>query len=222
MATVQAIIEAGYTRSAANAPGKTAIDAELIAHLNRLYHVLWSIMAASNPDAFQARITVTLAAGVGALPAQLIDIRSVRTAGGTKVHVAPVEELERGWHVAPVVVREGNTLVTRGRAGDPSVTQVLTLWVLAAPTDLTALGNVLDPRFPTRHELLLVTDLALYLALKDDARNPTEIQEIARERSALFDAFLQLSGFSMTVLESAHGAALLERVNRLAPMPGGK
>lgn len=219
MATVQAIIEAGFARSSANAPGKTAQNPELILHLNRAYQLAWAMLAAMNPDAFQSRVTVTLAAGVGNLPSRVIDLRRVQ-ASGLKVHVVPVEELDRSWHLPPVVIREGDTLVTRGRAGDPGPTQALTCWVLANPTALLALTDSLDAKFPVRHEGLLVAEIAAYLATKDEGRPAPDRQAAVDERNALWAALLQLGGLTITALEAAHGAALVERVQKLLPVPG--
>jgi len=204
-------IEAAYARSSANAPGKTAQDPELLGAANRLYQALWALAAAAQPSAYQSRPSVTLSAGVGTLPAEVIDIRRIQTASGVRVTLAPVEELERQWQQPPVVFREGGTIVSRGRAGDPGPGDTLTLWVLDAPAGLTALTTPIDPRFPTRHHELVIVMLAMYLSAKDEGRDPNEWNELKSERDTHLEAFMRLSGLSMTALRTPSAQEIVQR-----------
>src|SRR3954469_21270592 len=97
--SVQQIIEASYSRSTANDPGKLATDGELLGVANRIYQALFALAAAAAPERFLSKTTCALTGSPasGTLSADIIDIRRVHTPGGVKVNVIPVEELERGW-----------------------------------------------------------------------------------------------------------------------------
>jgi hypothetical protein len=58
--TVQNLVEAAYSRSTANDPGKLATDGELIAVANRIYHIIYALAAAASPERFTAKTTLTL------------------------------------------------------------------------------------------------------------------------------------------------------------------
>lgn len=213
--TVQQLIEAGYARSSANEAGKLAEDAELIALADRIVQALFAIAAALNPDAYQSRATIALAAGVGPLPTDLIDLRRVQTTGGSKVHVVPVNELDRSWAVPPVVFREGPNLVSRGLPKDPGPSDSLTIWGLIPPATLTVLTSAIDPRIPVRHHQLVINELALYLAVKDASRSPADRASIKAERDATWETFLRLSGLTLTALESAQAGPIIQLVEQL-------
>ena len=183
MTTAQQIIEAGYLRSTLNDPGKLAIDAELIAYLNRRYQLRFALLAAASGDNMLASALLNLAGSpaAAALPADIIDIIRVKNAAGATVHVIPADESERSWHVAPCVFRQGLSLVSRMKTGDPGVGSTLTLFHLDAPAALTALASALDARYPARWENLLINDIAVYLSVKDDGRDENEYKQLELE-----------------------------------------
>lgn len=225
LTTVQQLIEGGYSRSASNDPGKLATDGELLALINRIYHALWAIAATASPERFVSRATLPALAGGPAstsLSPDLIDLRRVQLAGGGKVTVFPLEEMERTWHLAPAIFREGNLLVSRGAsagtygaAADPIAGDVLTAWLIEAPADLTALAQALDARFPTRNMELVIGMIAMYLSTKDDERNPAEFAKLKSYHDTNMEVFLRLSGLSMTALTSPHGGVIVQRLNAL-------
>lgn len=214
MSTVQELIEAAYVRSTANDPGKLAQDAELIGHLNRTYQGYFALMSAALPDANAAETSLTCLGtpATATLPADVIDLLRVETAAGVKVALIPVVEKDRAWHLAPAMYRVGRSLVSRGLANDPAPGTSLTLFHLDAPAALTARGDTLDDRWPVRFDQLLVVDLALYLATKDEGgRAASEIQNLQAERAFLLAAFTRLTGLSMTGTESPHAASRKRR-----------
>lgn len=216
MTTAKDLIEAAYSRSTANDPGKLATDGELLGLGNRIYQMIYALSAVVNPHSYQSKTTVTLVASVGALPAQVIDIRRVQTAAGVKVNVFPVEELDRTtWHLAPAIYRQGSSIVSRAGTGDPAATDVLTLWILDAPTALTTLATTIDARFPTRFEELIVIEMAMYLATKDTGRSPTEFQALKDYRAMQWESFIKLSGLSLTALQTPHGGAIIQRFDAI-------
>lgn len=187
MATVEDILVAAYLRSSQNDPGKLAQDSELIGHLNRVYQRTWMLLARARPDQFAVAESLTFA-GVppsATLPSGLIDILAVVDAADqSPVYVIPRDETLRRWHIAPRATRSGFTLYSVGRTGDPIAGDIVTLIYLGAPDALTALVDVIDARWPSRHEQLLVDYVATYLGVKDAGRSTAD-------RAALLDELRQ-------------------------------
>ncbi len=220
MATnAQVLIEAAYARSTANDPGKLATDTELLGVADRVYQVLFALAAAVNPDAYITRTECALSSSVGPLPTDVIDLRRAQSSGGQRVNIIPIEEIDRSWHLPPAVFREGSNLVSRGNVGDPGPSDVLTIWVLAAPVNLVALTTPLDVRFPVRNHEIIINYLARYLAIKDVSRSPSEFTALSSEAQGLMAVFLQLSGLTTTALQSPHAGKLIERVESLLAAP---
>lgn len=213
MSTVQALLEAAYAGSTANDAGKLAKDAELIGVLNRRYQQLWALMAAHNGDAMAVSAALAALAGnppSAVLPTDTIDILRVQTAAGARVNLIPIAEKDRAWHLAPAVYRQGASLVSRNGAGDPIATDVLTIYHCDAPVALAALATVLDSRFPVRWEQILITELQLYLAAKDEARRPEELKMLANDfdgQMALFNAVYQVTGAAQSPHKAVIAAA---------------
>jgi hypothetical protein len=191
MTTAQQLIEAGYSRSTLNDPGKLAGDPELIGYLNRRYQLRFALLASASGDNMLAKAALVLAGAPAAvaLPADVIDTIRCENAGGAKVHIVPAEEKDRGWHLTPAVFRQGLSLVSLMRAGDPGAAATLTLFYLDAPAALTLLASVLDGRYPARFEGLLVLDIAMYLSNKDDGRDEGEYKELQVEAAGEEKAF---------------------------------
>lgn len=193
MTTAQQIIEAAYARSTDNDPGKLAVDAELISHLNRDYQArfgLWSLKAG---DAGMAAVFLTLlgAPPAATLPTDIIDIDRLEDQSGNPVRLIPLNEKGRSWHLAPAVYRQGLLIVSRNQAGDPGLGSIVTLFHNDAPAPLTVLSSTLDSRYPARFEILLILGLALYLDTKDTGRDlssHTELKEEYERYDALFNA----------------------------------
>jgi hypothetical protein len=222
--TMQMLVEGAYSRSTANDPGKLATDGEMIGVLNRIYHTLFALAAAAAPEKFLSRAALPALAGAPAsavLSTDVIDIRRVQNAAGGKVNVIPVEEIDRGWHLAPAVYRQGGSLVTRAQVGDPVVGDVLTVLQLDAPADLVALASVVDARFPTRHVELIIVEGAMYLSTKDEGRDTAEFGKLKAYRDAQLEMFIKLSGLSMTALQSPHGGMIIQRIQALMGHTGG-
>jgi hypothetical protein len=184
MTTAQQIIEAGYARSTLNDPGKLAGDLELIGHLNRRYQLRCAELALAAGDNWLSRQTISFVGSPAtlSLPADVIDLNRLEAADGSKVHLIPNDEKDRAWHVGPSVIRVGNTIVTRGKSGDPGTGFPLTVHLLDAPVALVALASVLDPRYPARHEPLLILDLSIYLSIKDEGRDMNDWTQLVHER----------------------------------------
>lgn len=207
--TAQALIEAAYSRSTANDAGKLASDAELLGRLNRVFQGLYALAARQRPDEFLAALVLTIGGSpaFAILPSDQIEIRRIQNASGAKVHLIPTREVDRSWHIAPSVYRVGLALTSRGRVGDPIPGDVLTLWVLDAPATLVTLATLIDLRFPTRHHEILANDLALYLATKDEGRDPAHYTQVANDQRQKLVAFATEYDLDASALEFVHGPA---------------
>lgn len=218
MAIAQSIIEAAYSRSTANDPGKLATDGELLGVLDRVFQWLYALRAAADPASATSLQSIALAGAPAALtlPTDIIDIRRITlSATGAKVNVIPLEELDRGWHLAPAVYRQGTQIISRGAVGDPAAGASLNIYLLDAPASLVALTTALDVRFPVRFHELLVLILAMYLASKDSGRNAAEFQALKTQYDMSLEMFFRLSGLSLTALQSPHGGVIVQRINDL-------
>ena len=195
MTTAQQLIESAYARSTSNDPGKLAVDLELIQHLNRKYQQVWAIAAVAGGDNMLASTALTFLGSppFTALPVDVVDLVRLQTAAGDKVHIIPVDERDRSWHLAPAVHRQGMTLVSRAKTGDPVNGDTLVLYHLDAPATLVALGSAIDARFPVRFENLLELDLAVYLSMKDEGRDAKEYAQLKSELSEAEQVFSALT-----------------------------
>lgn len=210
--TVQQIIESAIARSTANDAGKLTVDGELIPHLNRKYQSIFARMGMQGGDNFIAKTSLTFAGSPPsvALPTDIADIVRFETATGARTYLVPVRDKDRTWVIAPAVYRQGNTVVSRGLTGDPIATDTWTLFYKDAPTTLSALASTLDARFPVRFENALVVDLALYMSIKDENRDPNRIAALQREldtENMLIDVLLGVSDTAQSTPHSIQGPA---------------
>lgn len=209
MASAQDFIEAALVRSSANDPGKLATDGELLNHCSRILARLFALFARARPDKAQSITTAALAGNppTTALPQDLIDLRRVEKADGTKVHLIPATEKDRTWHIAPSVYQVGNTLCSRAKTGDPVAADVLTLFVLDQPAALTTLASLIDVRFPVRHHQFVIDLLALYLDTKDVGRDAAAHQKLTEEIALAKEAFAIEFNLGPSALEWIHEGA---------------
>jgi hypothetical protein len=192
MTTAQSLIESAYSRSTSNDAGKLAGDGELLLHLNRKYQSLYAIMAAFGGDNSLASTVLNFLGApqaVAALPADVIDIIRLEQSNGAKAYLIPANEKDRSWHLAPSMYRQGNSIISRGLAGDPVNGTSIILYHLDAPAALSALASSVDTRFPVRYEEILVLDLAIYLSVKDEGRSEKEYKQLKDEYADAMAAF---------------------------------
>lgn len=191
MATAQEWIEAAYNRSTANDAGKIAEDAELIVHLNRIYQRFYALYARARPGLVTTKMSLTLIGNpaMAAMSPVPIDLRFIFNESEKQVNLIDNTERERTHHLYPCVYREGAYLISRNHDGDPVNCDILELTVLDTPVTLSVLASVVDPRFPVRHHQLVIDSLALYLATKDEGRDPAEYDKLSKEFLGALAAF---------------------------------
>jgi len=201
----QQIIEAAYSRSTANDPGKLATDLELIGRLDRTYQRMYAELAVASGDNCLSTTTLTLGGSpaTATLPTDVIDVTRVEIAG-SKVYLIPAYEKDRAWHLAPAVYRQGTSIISRGKTGDPTAGTILTVFILDAPAALTSLASTLDVRWPHRFDSILIDDLALYLSDKDVDRNPADYANLRTDLSDSTTAFNALVSNSNSAKETPH------------------
>lgn len=216
MTTSQQIVERGAARSTQNDLGKLAkATAELLPYVNSVFQRLYALWAVADPEAAGSLATLVLAGSPPSvtLPTDVIDVRRVDVTGTVsgEVNLVPVTERDRRWHLAPRVYRRGASIVSNAGTGDPAAGDTLTLQVLDAPATLSALASVIDARFPVRFHTLLELMVAVYLAVKDDGRDPAHYRELMAQLDMELRGFAALTGVSLTALRAVHAETARER-----------
>lgn len=191
MINCKQIIEAAYSRSTFNDPGKIATDKELIGVIDRYMRRLYAEVAKANPDYFGDSLAVTGVGGAWTRPATAEVITEVRNATGGEVNITPFKDREA--EVAPRIYRFGQTYRTVGLTGDPAVTDVLTFYFSKKHPNLNVdlaadnAANELDETFPEQFFDLPVIRVGRYLARKDGRGD--EEQSMIREEQELMEIF---------------------------------
>lgn len=209
MTTAQTILEAAYSRSTANDPGKLATDAELIGRLNRTYQGLYTLAARQRPDQFTSSgSSVVNGVDVGiTIPTDTTEIRRLENVFGAQVHLIPAGERARLWHAAPSMYQVGNRVRSRMASGDPMVGDTIFTWLLLPAAALVVLASTIDVLFPTRHHETLINDLALYLDAKDEGRDPEQFRKLAADQAMKLAAFAQEYALDASALEFVHSTS---------------
>lgn len=207
--TAQNLIEAAYSRSTANDPGKLATDQELLARLTRVYAGLFALIARQRPDEFAADTDFTLAGGDSGftLAADTVEIHRLQNADGDQVHLIPLAEINRTWHIAPSMYRQGARVRSRLLGGDPLAGDVITAWLLGPAASLTTLPTQIDATFPIRHIDVAINDLALYLDAKDEGRDPAQFNKLGADQSMKLQALAAEYDLEASATEFVHGGS---------------
>lgn len=214
--TCQQIFESGLARSTANDAGKLSVDGEMIPHINRKYQSLCARMALAGGDNWTAKTTGTFASSPPAftLPTNPIDIVRMETSSGGRTYLVPIRDKDRTWVASPAAYRLGDSIVSLARAGmspaDPVATDTWTVYYKDVPATLTALGTALDSRFPVRFEMALILDVALYMSIKDENRDPTRIAALQKEldtENAMIEAIIAGSDSASSSPHPVQGTA---------------
>lgn len=183
--TVQDILNAAYSRSTQNNPGTIATEStELLAVVQRALDGAYAFAARINPTFFADTADVVGAASVWARPELAESIFLIEEADGTEVVVVPYND-RTAEELKPSLYEFGQNFFGAGNAADPSATDTLTFYFASRPATLAALDDVLDAMWREQFNELLVTEVAIYLAVKDGAgqARTTELQALVAERN---------------------------------------
>lgn len=196
--TIQAVITAALNRNQLNDEDVLAGDAELILLASRKQQRAFLEVAKVNPDFFGAAATPSLSAGgvaslTGISPTvgiiSHVEIANVGTSNyssGDEVNLVTVAEKDD--ELAPRMYRQRNQLVTVG--SDLQGVTSVKLFYGQVPA---ALDSGQDPAnlfmsLPDEHADVLITEMALYLAIKDNR----EAQELSILRDEAKEALANL------------------------------
>ena len=201
MTLISDIANAALARNRKNQPGIIATDTELLNAFRRIYPVFWTIGARVNPSFFGMSETLEENAEsdpTGWLrPADaeliyLIEFTSIPARLTDDIEdpeIAVVPRNERNadpW--TPALYEWGQEFFAAGNDFDPAVGDEITIWFSKKPEDHDDIGDELDPLWPTNFDELLVLELALYLAHKDE--RDTEETLLRQDRDVWLRRFI--------------------------------
>ena len=190
MATVQEIVLAAQGRSSRNRGQQIAADSlELLDVVRRAVRACFAVAARLNPLYFGKISTVALADFKWAWPADLEAFLRVEH-DGLEAAVVPFDD-RQAERTRPAIYYFGRSFYPAGNAGDPAAGS-LTYYYARRPVDPANFAAAVDPEFPEAYVQLLIDEVALYLALKDDRGGEYERLVADRDRwLALFAAHLE-------------------------------
>lgn len=183
--TVQQILDAAYSRSTQNNPGTIATESvELLSVVQRALDGAYAFAARLNPTFFADTADVAGVASVWARPELAESIFLIEEADGTEVVVVPYND-RTAEELLPSLYEFGQNFYGAGNTADPGATDTLTFYYASRPATLTSLTDTLDTLWREQFNELLVTEVAIYLAVKDGAgqSRQNELQALVGERN---------------------------------------
>lgn len=189
---VQDIVTGALTRSAKNSPGIIANNAvELVEVVRRAMAGLYSFAARINPTYFAESADVAPVAAGWQRPEAAESVFRIERTAGAEVVVVPLDDraAEQG---SPAVFTLGQLYRPAGNPLDPVLPEHLVFYYSKRPTRPALLTDTLDALWNESYNDLLISEVAVYLALKDGRMDEVEPVRADRDRWAmLFAAFLE-------------------------------
>lgn len=191
---VQDIVTGALNRSSKNSPSIIANNAvELVETVRRATAGIYTFAARINPTFFAETSDVNSTGGAKWARPDLAEsvFRIEKTADGAEVVVVPFDDraAEPG---KPAVYTFGQVYRSAGNPLDPVVADSLTFFYAKKPVRPATLADTLDPLWNESYNDLLISEVAVYLALKDGRMDEVESLRADRDRWAtLFAAFLE-------------------------------
>lgn len=165
-------------------------DPELLAVLTLLFYDYYQLATGRNPYVFAKQVVLSYTAGGWTIPADAETVVMLQRPGGAEVVVVPIDDLEaeKG---KPAVYRLGRRYFSAGNAADPPAnTNLLCIHTVIPPT-FADLSDSPPTEWPTQFDPMVVNDLALMLAEKDERDVETGRRDKLQERwQARFMAWL--------------------------------
>jgi hypothetical protein len=206
MSTYQDIIDAALLRSLANKPQWSAANAELLQQGYRTLCLCYQLGHLLSPDRWMQPTDLPGGgAGTGAwafTTPPLLYVENLTTPGEVKVVSVYERTIDVG--AGRIYWSSPAALTSVAASGDPTNSDTLRFWSLAWPTPSPTSTTPLDTPWVDQFNGLLVDEMALYLALKDN--RDTEVAMLQRSR----DQWLQQY---VSFLRMATGA----RASRFSP-----
>lgn len=163
--TPNEIITAAFAKNRKNQPGVLASGTEMFSSFLRVYPVMWTIGARVNPGFFGARATVPFETDGWARPAEAESVFRIELPNGDLVNVVPMDERDADPFV-PALYEWGQRFYPAGNPDDPESGN-LVFWYAKKPTLPVTADTELEALWPASFDELLVLELALVLAAKD-------------------------------------------------------
>lgn len=185
--TPQDIIDAALAKNQKNTPDVSASDTELFDAFKRIYPVFWTIGARVNRTFFGKSDTVTGSGGTWARPSDAEMIFRIQNQSGDQVIVVDLEETDAEPET-PAVYEWGQSFTKAGETTDPGDTDVLEFYYSKIPDTPSSVSDTLEALWPEHFNELLVLELAMVLAAKDDRDD--EVARLRPERDAWLGRFI--------------------------------
>lgn len=174
--TPDAIFTAAYAKSRKNQPGITATPTELLSTFNRVWQAFWTIAARVNPSFFGRTLLVPYSVPLGGWP-RPSDAEAVYLIeeDGEDIAIVPFDERDAD-PFTPAVYEWGQAFFTAGNPLDPvgtesiaeSVAEGLDFWYSRKAPLPAAVDEELSSLWPSNFDELLVLEIAMVLANKDE------------------------------------------------------
>lgn len=173
--TVQDVIDAGFSKSAASRPETLNVASKLIARVGYCLREIFQVASRENPYIIGTQLTVDFDGTGWPRPTnalRVIGLRATDTtdatpsiAAGEKIMVLPFDDQDF-MPAKPALTELGQSFVSRGGAADPIAGSIKVIYA-RSPTMPTDLQDVIDAMFPDSQMDLLNYDMAVYLAEQD-------------------------------------------------------
>lgn len=183
--TIQDAIQAAIGRNRKTQPDIQQKGPEMLGHYNRAMGALFSVAARINPGFYGEITTLTATGGAWQAPANAERVHRLETSAGARVHVVDVNDPEPDPNV-PCVTDWGRAYRPANSAS--SGLGAITCYFSRTPVPAGSLGSNVDGGFPPQFYDLLVLELAVYLALKDERYS--ENNALVRERDDTFQLYV--------------------------------
>lgn len=186
------IINAAYAKSLKNRPGAIASESgELLQLVIRAMRGLYAFGARVNPLFFGESAPVNFAAGGWARPATAEAIFRIELATGAEVALVPFDDRQAEPGM-PAVYEFGQKFMPASNLAPNPQNGALTFYYSKRPTDPADLDSNVDATWPEQFNELMILEVAIYLALKDERAGEVQGLTQSRDRWAnLFVAFLE-------------------------------
>lgn len=180
------ILEAAYARSTQNNPKQLATEATELKNLvDRAMNGLYTVAARVNPTFFAKQVTVSFSAPGWTRP---VDAESVvrLEAAGNEVVIVPYDERTAEADL-PAVYGFGQVYRPAGNANDPTSGD-LEIFYSKQPTKPALVTDPLDSLWRDTFDDLLILEVSIYLAIKDNRQS--EFQPLSNERDSVARRFI--------------------------------
>ncbi len=143
----------------------TAEDPELLVQLSLLFQGYYRIAAKENPGALATNAVLTWNSTGWTIPADVDTTIRLERTNGVEVVVVPLEDRAAEPSVG-AVYRLGRRYLPAGNSNDPSSLNLVIYYASIGPT-FTAGTDEPGAEWPVQFDMMVVLDLAAYMARKD-------------------------------------------------------